>query len=241
MSLRECGLCREVRCGVCGWKGVRSVKFWARPCSKCYSASMLRFARRHVAGGRCRYARAMNESADSGLEARDAGTEGEGRMAMGIGGEGVPLEEGGAATGAGDPAGVDGVAPTGAEGVAVVAIEPPFRCEGCTAAPGAAFGIEHDICSERGCACATCERGRKEVAALPLPRWTVDTHTTDKAAISSAMAFRKPNGDTMAVMRSALCSDCGSVAVLVLADGDVVSYIRTMHSECEMDKEKSDG
>lgn len=48
------------------------------------------------------------------------------------------------------------------------------------------------------------------------------------------MAFRKPNGDTVAVMRNALCPTCSVTAVLFLANGDMVSFVRTRHGSCDM-------
>lgn len=228
--LKECLSCHTATCGACGWSGKRATRFHARSCPKCGSEVLARLAGRHALGRLCRYAKATNES-DSGREARDACAEGEGRMAVGNGGEGVSHEEGGAATGAGDPVDADGVAPTGAEGVAVV--EQKAVCNSCWFAPGEDNG-EHEICKATGCACATCEQGRREVAATPLPRWTVDSRTTDKATLLEAMAFRKPNGDTVAIMRNALCPTCGGAAVLFLADGDIVSYVRTRHGSCDM-------
>ncbi len=225
--LRECGGCERLKCGACGWKGVRKADERVQLCGKCGSGLVYREPSRHVMGGRCRYAKATNES-DSGREARDACAEGEGRMAMGIGGEGVQDEEGGAATGAGDPAEVHGRESAGAEGVGEVV------CEECRSAPGDTFSGEHVVCDGRGCACATCARVRDEVARKPLPRWTVDSRTTNPESLASAMAFRKPNGDTVAVMRNALCPTCSVTAVLFLADGDVVSFVRTRHGSCDM-------
>lgn len=105
-------------------------------------------------------------------------------------------------------------------------------CEGCWFTPGEDNG-EHEICKATGCACATCSGGRDKVLKEPLPRWTVDLSVTDWGLVDSAMAFRKPNGDVLAVMRSVLCPTCGHVAVMVLADGDVVSYVWTRHGACE--------
>lgn len=100
---------------------------------------------------------------------------------------------------------------------------------------------DHEICARLDCACTRCALKIKKIELdEPLPRWTVDSRTTDKAALLDAMAFRKPNGDTVAIMRNAICPDCGHVAVLFLADGDVVSYTRTRHGSCNMN-EKGEG
>lgn len=240
MPVQECKFCEHIQCGKCGWKGVRKADEGVQLCGKCGSGLVFREPSRHVVGGKCRYARATNEGA-APAEVRDASTEGEGRMAMGNGGEGVSHEEGGAATGAGDQAEAHGSESAGAEGVEGVAqIEPrgleKAVCGDCWSATAPE---DHEICARLDCACTRCALKIKKIELdEPLPRWTVDSRTTDKAALLEAMAFRKPNGDIVAIMRNAICPDCGGAAVLFLADGDVVSYVRTGHGSCSMKTER---
>lgn len=231
MRLRKCEDCERVWCGRCSWKGVRKRSHGLQVCGRCGSDNTTREASRHVLGGRCRYARDTNVPGTT-AEVRDACTEGEGRMAVGNGGEGVSHEEGGAATGAGDQAVADGGAPAGAEGVAVE--QETVRSGVCGECWIGVAEDNHEVCNRASCTCSRCATVKDEVARTPLPRWTVDANTKDQDSLKEAMAFRKPNGDTLAVMRTALCPSCGGVAVLFLADGDVVSFVRTSHGSCDM-------
>jgi hypothetical protein len=116
----------------------------------------------------------------------------------------------------------------------VPAVERKAVCNGCW------FNRndDHERCRDALCECGACRATAKDGAAYGafgnLPRWTIDKDTTRWEDIRTAMAFRKPNGDVLAVMRSVTCPTCSQVAYMVLADGDVVSYVRTRHASCDM-------
>lgn len=233
--LRECGSCERIKCGTCGWKGVRKADDGVQLCGKCGSGLVFREPSRHVLGGACRYDKATNNPVGTTAEVRDACTEGEGRMAVGNGGEGVSHEEGGAAASAGDPAVVDGGAPAGAEGVAVAETRAETVRSGvCGECWIGVAEDNHEVCNRAGCTCSRCATVKDEVAKTPLPKRTVDNQTTSDYELKDALAFRKPSGDVLAIMRKAMCPTCARVAVMFLADGDVVSYVRTRHGSCDM-------
>ena len=105
-------------------------------------------------------------------------------------------------------------------------------CEACLAGDG------HEQCTDALCGCEACRTKARGSAAYGtfghLPRWTVDKDTQRWDEVDTAMAFRKPNGDTIAIMRTAMCPTCGHAAVLFLADGDLVSYIQPRHASCDI-------
>lgn len=71
---------------------------------------------------------------------------------------------------------------------------------------------------------------------LGMPADTINRDTQEWQRIEEAVAFRKPDGDELLIMRKVACPTCTKPIALVLADGTTIGYARR-HAQCGVVKD----
>lgn len=66
---------------------------------------------------------------------------------------------------------------------------------------------------------------------LGMPHDTINRDTQEWERIENAVAFRKPDGDELFIVRRVACPTCGKPIALVLAEGTTIGYARR-HAHC---------